>query len=236
MSTSKDKDIGNRLLFFREGLGLSQKQMADSLSISLSAYQNYERGDRSITKEVICVLLEKYNVEPKWILIGDGNMYECASIDVELLGDIANEFEMQYKLWVEENPAAYWIMENLSNPDHLKQMERPAADEFTKLFSACRGKSFTAKLMGDAYNDVIGIENQNKRNTEIRSHASNHAVFIRDPSIAKQMDKSRNDFIKRIENNELTPEEKKHLIWAKNNSEEKEYMEKLGVDFSLLNQ
>jgi transcriptional regulator with XRE-family HTH domain len=82
MSRCDDKKIGGRLLGYREKIDLSQGQIAKAIGISLRAYQNYERGERSITKEVICALSDKFGVDPTWLLMGvgtdkdGGNVYD----------------------------------------------------------------------------------------------------------------------------------------------------------------
>ncbi|EIJ44003.1 putative transcriptional regulator [Beggiatoa alba B18LD] len=74
-STNENINIGKRLLYLRESKGLNQEEISDSVGISLRAYQNYERGERTISKELIHALLSTYGVDPVWLLTGDGNMY-----------------------------------------------------------------------------------------------------------------------------------------------------------------
>jgi len=95
MSTTSDKDIGSRLLCFREKSDLSQKQLSDFIGISLSAYQNYERGDRSITKDAICALMGTFDVDPGWLLSGKevSTSNLMGEIDPLLLDDIDRTFK-----------------------------------------------------------------------------------------------------------------------------------------------
>lgn len=70
-SNFEDVNVGERLLSVRIGESLSQKIFADSLEINLRTYQNYERGERPISKDVICTLKSKYDIDPAWLLFGD---------------------------------------------------------------------------------------------------------------------------------------------------------------------
>jgi transcriptional regulator with XRE-family HTH domain len=71
MSTSSEnKAIGHRLQEIRERKGLSQQAFADSLRVSLRTYQNYERGARAVSKDLMCALMEQYDIAPLWLLTG----------------------------------------------------------------------------------------------------------------------------------------------------------------------
>lgn len=169
--TTSNKDVGNRLLGFRENSKLSQKQMTDSIGISLSAYQNYERGDRSITKEVICTLMSKYELDPAWLLAGAGCMHRHASIDDNLLEEIACEFEMSYKATAEKNETAFWISFHELFPEETKG--RPFDEDIQQVMDAVNKRGRIARLISNIYNK--SIEKQDK---ELR------AVFISNMIIA----------------------------------------------------
>lgn len=69
-STNDDSAVGARLYEVRERLGFAQQGLAEALGIALRTYQNYERGDRPISKEVLCVLVERFKVDANWLLSG----------------------------------------------------------------------------------------------------------------------------------------------------------------------
>lgn len=71
--SSTNEEVGSRLKFLREKMGLSQGSFARSLGLSLRGYQNYERGERSASKELICALMDRYNIDPRWLLTGEEN-------------------------------------------------------------------------------------------------------------------------------------------------------------------
>lgn len=71
MSTSSEnKAIGRRLQQIRDGKGLSQQAFARSLHVSMRTYQNYERGARAVSKDLIYALMEQHDVAPLWLLTG----------------------------------------------------------------------------------------------------------------------------------------------------------------------
>ena len=50
---------------------LSQEDMCRRLGISRSAFQNYERGQRDLTAELLLKVYEEFDVDPLWMLEGD---------------------------------------------------------------------------------------------------------------------------------------------------------------------
>ena len=50
---------------------LSQEEMSQKLGISRSAYQNYERGQRDLTAQLMKQVYEVFDIDPLWMLEGD---------------------------------------------------------------------------------------------------------------------------------------------------------------------
>lgn len=71
-STYEDSAVGERLSEIRSDERLTQQQFANALGLPLRTYQNYERGERPITKDLIIALISKYRVHPAWLLLGEG--------------------------------------------------------------------------------------------------------------------------------------------------------------------
>ena len=90
-SFSSDTEIGERLQAFRNKKGLSQSAIARALGVSMRTYQNYERGERSITKEFICSFCEKFDVSTDWLL--SGKTPPGDEIDWEVLETIMTTIE-----------------------------------------------------------------------------------------------------------------------------------------------
>ena len=63
--------MGERLAAVRNMSKLSQEDMCRRLNISRSAFQNYERGQRDLTAELLLKVYEEFDVDPLWMLEGD---------------------------------------------------------------------------------------------------------------------------------------------------------------------
>lgn len=73
-------EIGRRLAEIRKDQGFLQPAIAGKLNISESAYKNYERGDRELPLKVAQDLCEQFDVNPSWLLQGNGVKY-CSEIE-----------------------------------------------------------------------------------------------------------------------------------------------------------
>jgi len=102
ISSTEDKCIGERLLSFREKQDLSQNQLSESIGVSLRAYQNYERGDRAITKEVVCSLMDGFGIDCTWLLSGKGDATGLSAYELAI---IYNRVVMLVKLDISQDEA-----------------------------------------------------------------------------------------------------------------------------------
>jgi len=92
--------MNERLKILRERLGLTQKEIAEKIRISLRAWQNYELGLRKIPSEVIKALYEHLGINPTWLLTGKGPMFiEGKTTKVVDIKDIPKE---QIKEFIED--------------------------------------------------------------------------------------------------------------------------------------
>lgn len=71
MSLTTPSEIGSRLERIRRIEGLSQAEFCDVLDISRTSLQNYVRGDREIPLSILATLLERFAVDPVWMMYGD---------------------------------------------------------------------------------------------------------------------------------------------------------------------
>ena len=69
-STNNNSAVATRFLRVRLNAGLSQQAFADALGISLRGEQNYERGVRKLTADVLLAIARIYRIDPLWILEG----------------------------------------------------------------------------------------------------------------------------------------------------------------------
>lgn len=66
--------INERLKTIRKQLGLKQSELAKVLNITTRTLQNYEK-DADIPASVINKLISLFNVNPTWLLTGQGEMF-----------------------------------------------------------------------------------------------------------------------------------------------------------------
>lgn len=91
--------VGRRLAAVRGKVGLSQKDFAAKLKVSLRAYQSYERGEREVSAMLVRALFIAFQVEPVWLLLGaekpptetddDGTI----TVDKQLFLEVLNRLE-----------------------------------------------------------------------------------------------------------------------------------------------
>ncbi len=74
MDANKKKIIGKRLLAVRLALGLSQKEVAERLSISPPGYHYIESGRNALQKPLIALLEARLRVRPDYIMHGHDPM------------------------------------------------------------------------------------------------------------------------------------------------------------------
>jgi transcriptional regulator with XRE-family HTH domain len=84
-------EIGPRLALTRSEIGLSQAAMAEALGVSPRAYHSYEKGKRGIPVEALVALVDRFDIDISWLLIGAKSVR--ASHDFEALKRIENSLD-----------------------------------------------------------------------------------------------------------------------------------------------
>ncbi len=74
--------MGQRLVKIRMDSGLKQVPFAEALEVSQSAYNTYERGNREMPAKLLRLLHLKFNVNPAWMLTGEGSPYNRDKVDL----------------------------------------------------------------------------------------------------------------------------------------------------------
>ena len=67
--------MNKRLKTLRTQLGMSQKQFGEKLHLSVSQISSYENNYRNIPERTILNIIREFNVNPKWIRQGLGDMF-----------------------------------------------------------------------------------------------------------------------------------------------------------------
>lgn len=83
--------MNSRLKKLRKTLKFTQQDFADSLKMSRSNIASIESGIINLTDRNIDIICEKYHVNKKWLLTGEGEMFVELSDDDEL-GILIGEF------------------------------------------------------------------------------------------------------------------------------------------------
>lgn len=72
---------------------MKQVPFAEALEVSQSAYNTYERGQREIPVRLLHLLFTKFNVNPAWMLTGEGSPYVQDDLDLfQRVSDSVDEF------------------------------------------------------------------------------------------------------------------------------------------------
>lgn len=73
----------DRIKKVRKYLGLTQKEFADNLGVSLSAVQRWEMGMRKVDERTIKLISEKFRVSERWLKSGEGEMFDDKHLDIQ---------------------------------------------------------------------------------------------------------------------------------------------------------
>lgn len=65
-----DIGIGDRLELIRADLRKTQKEFADALDISRSAYVHYKNGKSCVPHKLVAILVSDYGIDAHWLLTG----------------------------------------------------------------------------------------------------------------------------------------------------------------------
>ncbi|WP_291492576.1 S24 family peptidase [Desulfurella sp.] len=89
----KLQKTGSRLKSLRKDLGFTQKQLGESLGVTQGFYGGIEKSRYSIPLEVLLKLKEIYNVNPNWVLTGEGSTFLEQNVNEdETLSDNLSDF------------------------------------------------------------------------------------------------------------------------------------------------
>lgn len=77
--------VGDRLKKFREGIGISARQMAISLKVDQSHYNKSEKGERNLSEDNYKDLSTLHGLNTHWLLTGEGSMLLTTSDKVKAI-------------------------------------------------------------------------------------------------------------------------------------------------------
>ena len=73
--------LKDRIKNLRKELSLTQKELANAINKSIDRVKNIENGRvQKLHPQEITLISKKYNINPDWLLTGEGEMYRTPSV------------------------------------------------------------------------------------------------------------------------------------------------------------
>lgn len=129
-----NNDLGARFLEVRRFLGKSQRQIAEAVDVSLTSWQNYERGINQPGSEVLQAI-RRLGVSVDWLLTGEGAMRPGEAPAAPAGGQVALDRELHGR--VVDGIARIYKEERIGLPG--VDLGRIAADMYADLANAGLG-------------------------------------------------------------------------------------------------
>lgn len=85
------KNIGQRLREFRKDLGMSGKVFGEKIGLSKTMLSDREQGKRNILVEDIYKIKQEFNVNPNWLILGEGKKNLCDNEENQELIDMISQ-------------------------------------------------------------------------------------------------------------------------------------------------
>ena len=124
-----NEEVGKRIKEIRESNNLTQEQMAEILKVTTNAVRDYEKGNYGISKDVMLLIRQNFNVSIDYLLFGENT-------DMEKL---------------------FFLLENASENDKMKvlaHLMRYFVDGKRRIYRQdTRDWDETAKKMRDLFGD-----------------------------------------------------------------------------------
>lgn len=124
-----NEEVGKRIKEIRESNNLTQEQMAEILKVTTNAVRDYEKGNYGISKDVMLLIRQNFNVSIDYLLFGENT-------DMEKL---------------------FFLLENASENDKMKvlaHLMRYFVDGKRRIFRQDTSEwDETAKKMRDLFGD-----------------------------------------------------------------------------------
>ncbi len=84
--------IGERIKILRQNLNMTVKDMSDVIGVPVRTIGAYERDENPPNEKFLTLLLEKFNVNINWLLIGKGTLF------MQKQDDIADFISTEYNI------------------------------------------------------------------------------------------------------------------------------------------
>ena len=83
--------INERIKQLRKSLGLSQAEFGKNIGVSRDVINNLDRSESAVEPKPLMIehICSVYNVNPNWLIHGEGEMFRTPSVDEELAAFVA---------------------------------------------------------------------------------------------------------------------------------------------------
>ncbi len=83
---------GERVKAIRKSMHLSLEKFGEALGVGKSAISKIEKDDRSLTDQMARAICREYNVNYKWLLSEDGDMFD--SLPQTILDELCRQYDL----------------------------------------------------------------------------------------------------------------------------------------------
>ena len=147
--------IKDRLKELRTALNLSQEDVADAINSKRSTVSGYERGISLPDSDTINAIVKEFNVNIKWLVAGEGNMFDENSSNDPLLDELDK--------FVRSNTSTQFTAQE-KRIQELEAHQQRMQDELTRLMELYSSKDTGLPLSPSEY--------RIKGSTESETHQS----------------------------------------------------------------
>ena len=90
--------VNERIKEVRRILGMTQKQFAERIAVSVSYLSDMERGDTNVNDRVVRLVSMEFGVSEHWIRTGEGSMYNNEqNVNAAKLLSVFNSLAPEYQ-------------------------------------------------------------------------------------------------------------------------------------------
>jgi len=173
-------------------------ELAEELGVSRQVLGTWKKRG-TIPYEVLCEYAVKNNLSLDYLFLGKVQEKK-SSLDKELLGKIALQFEIAYKALEERNATAAWLIADDFLSDEELQKTQPSDNEIEAVYEECQTRQLLALLIGNTYSIVADIEDEQEQKKEIKVRALNNATLLKNPHLIEKIKGDTENTYKALQN------------------------------------
>lgn len=135
--------IAERLREFRAAVGLTQREVAALCGLGKRTIIYWEMGEREIKCSKLVPLVDEYDLDFNWLILGRGQMFNMGlplEEDLEEPSEIESETETLYDAETPFVPESESILEAESSWDEDSEVPKPEQEDVLTLIQRLRRK------------------------------------------------------------------------------------------------